>query len=110
MLKEQLFILYKDEYVHSFTSDFHRLYGPINIFLKTTDTQIITNTIIKLGAITIGLDISAQFNQNFPYKEEIIALERKIFLTHLSPLVGLKNTTISLPEKQTYLLKRLAIY
>ncbi|MEI2406378.1 LysR family transcriptional regulator [Niallia taxi] len=79
VLKEQLFVLYKDEYVHSFISDFHRLYGPINIFLKTTDTQIITNTIIKLGAITIGHNISAEFNQNFPYKDEIIALETEDF-------------------------------
>ncbi|UPO89974.1 LysR family transcriptional regulator [Niallia sp. Man26] len=79
VLKEQLFVLYKDEYVQSFISNFNRLYGPIDIFLKTTDTQIITNTILKLEAITIGHDISAEFNQNFPYKENIVALEIENF-------------------------------
>lgn len=74
LLQEQLFVLYKDEYVQSFVSNFHRLYGPINVFLETTDLHVITNTILQHGAITIGHDISATFSRSFPFETEMTAL------------------------------------
>ncbi|MEK4563420.1 LysR family transcriptional regulator [Alkalihalobacillus sp. FSL R5-0424] len=79
LLQEQLFVLYKDEYVQSFISSFHRLYGPINIFLETTDLHVITNTILQHGAITIGHDISAKYSKSFPYEQEMIALDIEQF-------------------------------
>ncbi|WP_243356110.1 LysR family transcriptional regulator [Bacillus litorisediminis] len=65
-LKEQLFVLYKDEYVHEFIANFQRLYGPVNIFFKTTNLDMINKVIKELGAITIGHDVSARFNPNYP--------------------------------------------
>lgn len=62
MLKDQLFVLYKDEYVQSFINDFQKLFGPVNIFFETTDVPIINRAIIEYGAVTIGHDISSKFN------------------------------------------------
>ncbi|QQZ08664.1 LysR family transcriptional regulator [Heyndrickxia vini] len=66
LLKTQKFVLYKDEYVQNFINNFQRLYGPIDVFFKTTNLDVITKAVMELGAVTIGHDISAVFNHSFP--------------------------------------------
>ncbi|MCR8659755.1 LysR family transcriptional regulator [Paenibacillus endoradicis] len=64
-LKKQTFVLYKDEYVEDFIANFQRKYGPVDIFLKTTNVDIISNAVFEFGAITLGHDISTLFNSEF---------------------------------------------
>ena len=66
LLKEQTFVLYKDEYVQEFISTLQRLYGPIDVLLKTTNLDVINKAVIELGAVTIGHDISVIYNPNLP--------------------------------------------
>lgn len=106
ILKEQLFVLYKDEYVQSFISNFHRLYGPVNIFLKTTDIHVITNTIINHGAITIGHDISAKFNRNFPLNEGIVSLEIDHFFDASFTFGWIKKYESKLSKETNFFLEK----
>lgn len=64
LLKEQTFVLYKDEYVQEFISTLQRLHGPIDILLKTTNLDVINKAVTELGAVTIGHDISVIYNPN----------------------------------------------
>ncbi|MEH7237785.1 LysR family transcriptional regulator [Bacillus sp. JJ1562] len=64
LLRQQTFVIYKDEYVENFIANFQRLYGPIDIFLKTTNLDVIYKGILELGAVTIGHDISTKFTMN----------------------------------------------
>ncbi|MEK3979243.1 LysR family transcriptional regulator [Psychrobacillus sp. FSL K6-2836] len=66
LLKKQTFVLYKDEYVQGFITNFQRLYGPINISFKTTNLDMITKAVTELGFVTIGHDVSTKFNPNYP--------------------------------------------
>lgn len=62
VLKQQLFVLYKDEYVQDFMAHFQRLHGPVNLFFQTTNMQAISHSILKLNAVTIGHDVSVMFD------------------------------------------------
>ncbi|MFD1777513.1 LysR family transcriptional regulator [Fredinandcohnia salidurans] len=73
LLRQQTFVIYKDEYVENFITNFQRLYGPIDIFFKTTNLDVIYKAVIELGAVTIGHDISTKFNVNHP-PDQIIAI------------------------------------
>ena len=74
LLRQQTFVIYKDEYVEKFITNFQRLYGPIDIFFKTTNLDVIYKAVIELGAVTIGHDISTKFNVNHP-PDQIIAID-----------------------------------
>ncbi|MEK5442244.1 LysR family transcriptional regulator [Fredinandcohnia sp. FSL W7-1320] len=74
LLRQQTFVIYKDEYVENFITNFQRLYGPIDIFFKTTNLDVIYKAVIELGAVTIGHDISTKFNVNHP-PDQIIAID-----------------------------------
>ncbi|MFF2484664.1 LysR family transcriptional regulator [Paenibacillus sp. NPDC058071] len=65
ILKEQLFVLYKDEHVQAFMTDFQRLHGSVEIFFQTTNMQAISHSIMELNAVTIGHDVSALFDANY---------------------------------------------
>lgn len=69
VLKKQTFVLYKDEYVQNFITSFQKLYGPVDIFLRTTNIDVITKAVTELGAVTIGHDISTIFDPSFPSKK-----------------------------------------
>lgn len=71
LLKQQKFVLYKDEYVQEFITNFQQLYGPIDIFLKTTNLDVINKAVMELGAITIGHDASVLYNTYFPTNQVI---------------------------------------
>lgn len=75
VLKEQLFVLYKDEYVQEFVNNFQRLHGPIDIFLKATNLDVISKAIVDLGAVTIGHDISTKFDYDHLSSRKIKALD-----------------------------------
>ncbi|GAA3400759.1 LysR family transcriptional regulator [Paenibacillus hodogayensis] len=62
LLKQQRFVLYKDEYVQAFMTDFQRLHGPVELFLQTTNMQVISRSVMELNAVTIGHDVSAMFD------------------------------------------------
>jgi len=64
-LRTQTFVLYKDEYVEDFIAHFQRLYGPIDIFFKTTNLELINKAIFDFGAITVGHDVSAKFIDSY---------------------------------------------
>jgi len=69
LLKEQLFVLYEDEYVQDFITNFQKLYGPIDVFFKTTNLDVINKAVIELGAITIGHDVSTNYSPDFLYNK-----------------------------------------
>lgn len=71
LLKKQTFVLYKDEYVQSFITNFQRIYGPLNISFKTTNLDMINRAVTELGCVTIGHDISSKFNPYFPFDKMI---------------------------------------
>jgi len=64
-LKKQTFVLYKDEYVEDFIANFQRQHGPVDVFFKTTNIDIINKAVFEFGAITLGHDISTLFNSEF---------------------------------------------
>lgn len=74
LLKQQIFVLYKDEFVQEFIHHFQRLFGPIDIFFTTTNLEVINKAVTELGAVTLGHDISALFNNSFP-SNKMIALD-----------------------------------
>ncbi|MEH7387071.1 LysR family transcriptional regulator [Bacillus sp. JJ1521] len=73
LLRQQTFVIYKDEYVEDFIANFQRLFGPIDIFFKTTNLDVIYKAVLELGAITIGHDISTKFTMNHA-SDQITAL------------------------------------
>ncbi|MFD1849719.1 LysR family transcriptional regulator [Oceanobacillus bengalensis] len=75
VLKEQQFVLYKDEYVLDFVSNFQRLFGPIDIFFQTTNLEIINKAVVEHGAVTIGHDISTKFQHPTLSSKRVKALD-----------------------------------
>ncbi|MFS0590463.1 LysR family transcriptional regulator [Cytobacillus horneckiae] len=69
LLKDQIFVLYKDEYVEEYISNFQKIYGPIDVFLKTSNIEVIIRAVAELGAVTIGHDVSSFFDPSFPSKK-----------------------------------------
>lgn len=63
-LKDQLFVLYKDDYVEEYITTLQRLLGPINILFKTANLELIIKAVTEHEALTIGHDISSIFDQS----------------------------------------------
>ncbi|MDQ0271662.1 LysR family transcriptional regulator [Cytobacillus purgationiresistens] len=59
MLKQQTFVLYRDEYVQEFIAHFQRVHGPVEVFFTATSIEAILKAVIEIDAVSIGHDISA---------------------------------------------------
>lgn len=76
VLKEQLFALYKDEYVKEFIVNFQKRYGVIDVFIETTQQEAIIKAVTELGAVTVGHGLSIPFSSGLEsYKMKFFYIE-----------------------------------
>lgn len=76
LLKEQTFALFKDEYVKEFITNFQKRFGVVDIFIETTQQEVIVKAVTELGAVTIGHGLSIPFDPGLPnYKMKFLHID-----------------------------------
>ncbi|MYL56642.1 LysR family transcriptional regulator [Virgibacillus halodenitrificans] len=96
-LKEQTFILYKDDYVQWFIRDFSNVFGKINVLFSTKNGDAIIMALREGMGVTIGHDYSFA-NHPLVLSGELVTLEIDNFSDHVVYFGWLKQGSIPLSQ------------
>ncbi len=62
LLKEQELVLFNDEYIEAFVEHFQRLYGPLNVTVRTSSFKVVSEVMKRFQAVSLIRDIQIDDN------------------------------------------------
>lgn len=74
LLKEQEFILFKDEYIQSFVDYFSRLHGELHVSVRTSSLKILIESLKRFNAVSLIRDVQIKQNLLKISEQELVPI------------------------------------